>query len=50
MEERDYDRQESDVVRYAPQKGRSRSRKRRDSDDESYISRNFEKTTKTTYY
>lgn len=36
--------------RYAPQHVGSRHRRRKDDDDESYISRNFEKTVKTTYY
>lgn len=49
-EERDYERRDRDSIRYAPQKMRSGSRKRRGSDDESYVSKYQEKTTKTTYY
>lgn len=55
MEEFDYEKK--DLVKYEPgpelPKGRSRSRKsrrRRSSDEESYVSRNVEKTIKTTYY
>lgn len=49
MEEYDYERREKEV-KYPPKKMRSRSRKRRESDDESYVSKNYEKTIKTTYY
>lgn len=52
-----YDRSERDSRyvkedRYAPQQAPSRSRRRKteEDDDESYVSRNFEKTIKTTYY
>lgn len=49
-----YDRKERDSRyveedKYGPQRVRSRSRRRRDDDDESYVSRNYEKTVKTTY-
>lgn len=49
MEEYDYERREKEV-KYPPKKMRSRSRKRRESEDESYVSKNYEKTIKTTYY
>ncbi|KAK5106589.1 hypothetical protein LTS08_000710 [Lithohypha guttulata] len=47
-----YDRRERDNARYAPQRARSKSRGRREreEDDRSYVDTFREKTTKTTYY